>query len=268
MIKINDIGDLRISFFKNLRFTPSSHYREKLFVTEGERVTLKLLNSDFEIVTLFAVQEFFRKYDNIISTKYLPSDNLLYAEKSIMNLIVGYKHHSGIMALAKQPLTPMLDELSSPIIVLNGIINSENVGSIIRNCAAFGVDSIIVDKHTSSPFLRRAVRVSMGAVMDIKVYYSENIIDDLTKLRKSGFKIISAEISSNSVPINSFSFPEKFTIIFGQEDKGVDNEILEISDKVIHIPITGKVNSINVSASSAVILSKLLEQRHQILKFT
>ena len=96
-----------------------------------------------------------------------------------MNKIVGFKLHSGVMAIGKQPVDVNLSELESPVVVMNGIINSENVGSIIRNCAAFGFESIITDKQTSSPYLRRAVRVSMGAVLNIGAVIGERTMIDL-----------------------------------------------------------------------------------------
>ncbi|MBI5324386.1 MAG: RNA methyltransferase [Ignavibacteriae bacterium] len=263
MIEIKDINDKRIAYYKSLRYTPPSHSKDKLMLTEGEKVTLQLLNSDFHIHSIFAVQEFYKNNEEIISRKKLTGTQLFYAAKSFMNQIVGFRLHSGVMALANQPEPPELYNLSSPVIVMNGIINSENVGIIIRNCAAFGVDSIIVDKETSSPYLRRAVRVSMGAVLNMKVFFSENIIDVLEKLKKSSYKIISAEIESKSIPLTKYKFPSKFALVFGNEGKGIERDILNISDLIINIPITGNVNSLNVASSSAVILSKIYEQRNQ-----
>ncbi|TAL70265.1 MAG: RNA methyltransferase [Bacteroidetes bacterium] len=259
MQEIIDINDNRISYFKNLRYTPLSHTKEKLFVTEGEIVTIKLLKSDFEIISVFVIEEFYKNYHKLISKKKIPDNKLYFADKSLINQIVGFKHHSGIMALASQPLAPELSELKSPVIVMNGIINSENVGSIIRNCAAFGVYSIIVDKQTSSPYLRRAVRVSMGAILDINVYFSDFLVEDLKKLKQNSYKIICAELQTISKPITNFNFPEKFALVFGNEDKGIDGEVLDISDDVIYIPITDRVQSINVASSSAVILSKIFK---------
>ncbi|OGU15633.1 MAG: hypothetical protein A2X61_12065 [Ignavibacteria bacterium GWB2_35_12] len=181
-----------------------------------------------------------------------------------MNKIVGFKLHSGVMAIGKQPVDVNLSELESPVVVMNGIINSENVGSIIRNCAAFGFESIITDKQTSSPYLRRAVRVSMGAVLNMKIHFSENLSDDLQKLKDSNFKIFSAEINDNSIPISQVEIPDKCAIVFGSEGRGINNEILGISDFTVHIPITAQVNSINVASSSAVILSKIFERKKRL----
>lgn len=261
MVEITDIDDPRIAYYKSLRSTPPSHTNEKLFLTEGEKVTIQLLKSDLNIESIFAIKEFYQKNNDLIKIKSIPYEKQYYADISLMNQIVGYKLHSGVMALAKQPEPSALIELTSPVIVLNGIINSENVGSIIRNCAAFGVQSIIVDKQTSSPFLRRAVRVSMGAVLFMKIHFSENLSEDLQKLKESSYKIISAEITDKSSPISEVKLPEKFALVFGNEGRGISKDILDLSDYIIHIPITDKVNSINVASSCAVILSKIFEHK-------
>jgi tRNA G18 (ribose-2'-O)-methylase SpoU len=261
MVEITDIDDPRIANYKSLRYTPLSHTKGKMFLTEGEKTTLQLLKSDFDIVSVFAVEEFYHNNHELISKKNIPETQLLYADKSLMSLIVGFNLHSGVMSLAKQPKPPELNELNSPVIVLNGIINSENVGAIVRNCAAFGVNSIIIDKQTSSPYLRRAVRVSMGAVFNMNVFYTGNLTDEIQKLKESLYKIISAEITEKSVPITMVEIPERCAIIFGSESKGISSKILDLSDMIVHIPITDKVNSINVASASAVILSKIFEQK-------
>ena len=102
-----------------------------------------------------------------------------------MNSIIGFKLHTGIIAICKQPEPTKIDPLSSPVVILNGIINSENVGSIVRNCSAFGINSLISNKQTSSPFLRRAVWVSMGAVFGLNYYYTYNLEETINELKKN-----------------------------------------------------------------------------------
>jgi tRNA G18 (ribose-2'-O)-methylase SpoU len=172
-----------------------------------------------------------------------------------MEEIVGYKLHSGIMAIARQPEPASLSELNSPIIILNGIVNSENVGSIVRNSAAFGINSIIVDKYTSPPFLRRAARVSMGTLIDINFHSSLDLIQTIKELKENYFyKIVSAEINNNSIEINKFIFPEKFALIFGNEGHGISQELLEVSDYIVKISISENVPSLNVATTSGVFL--------------
>jgi tRNA G18 (ribose-2'-O)-methylase SpoU len=257
MIKITDINDERISLYKSLRFTPKEHSDQNVFVAEGEKVVQKLLQSNIEIVSIFALPEFYSSLSELIINQKL-SDTILYtADSELMNQIVGYKLHSGIMAIAKQPAMTLPEKMSSPIIILNNIINSENVGAIVRNAAAFNINSIIFDNQTSSPYLRRAVRVSMGTIFNMKYYQSHNIAETIIDLKNSGYTIISVEITNNSIPINDYIFENKIALIFGSESSGIEKSVLDLSDDIIYIPINPDVPSINVAACSAVIFNEI-----------
>ncbi len=258
MIKITNIDDPRISFYQNLRFTPKSHIDQNVFVVEGEKTSKKLLESELDIISFFALSDYYNEYSALLKSKGVGDNFQFYADKELMNKIVGYKLHQGIMAIAKQPEEKALEDLKSPIVVMNGIINSENVGSIIRNAVAFGINSIIYDKDTSNPFLRRAVRVSMGTVFDINYYQSQNLMETLNDLKtKFDYSLIALEISDGAISLNQFQFPEKIAIIFGSEGKGIKDSILKKSDKIVYIPINKNVPSINVAATSAIVFNAI-----------
>lgn len=255
MIFIKDINDDRIIHYRNLRKTPALHTQENIFVGEGLKVCLKLLNSAMPVLSIFAMPEYYDKYRELISTKNIPENMLFAAEKNIMNKVIGFKIHTGFMAIGKQPEPTPPDNLSNRIIAMNGIIDSENVGSIIRNSAAFGFNSIITDSETSSPYLRRAVRVSMGTVFDMKICPLVDFIKDLYSLKERGYSIIAAEIAPESKNVVDFHFPDKFVLIFGTESHGVSEDALNICDNIIHIPISPNVSSLNVAASSAIFMN-------------
>ena len=254
MIRIIDADDSRIGLYRNLKDISFTHSEKNLFIAEGSIVTKKLLQSKIEIISLFALPEFYHSLNKLQLSKKIPLNKQFAAKKKVMNQIVGFRLHQGIMAIAKIPEQTPLDTLKPPIIVLNGIVNSENVGAIIRNAVAFGIKSIFFDNQTSHPFLRRAVRVSMGTVFSVQYFHSDNLNEDLLHLKnKTGFELIASEISINSKPLNEYFFKKKTVMIFGSEGKGISNEILSICNKVIHIPIEKEVESLNVAASSSII---------------
>jgi tRNA (guanosine-2'-O-)-methyltransferase len=95
----------------------------------------------------------------------------------------------------------------------------------------------------------------MGTVFYSKIHYSDKVTSTLLKLKKDlGYRIIGAEIAENAMPVDNYSFPEKCAIVFGTESKGISPEVLKLCDDLVYIPINPLVNSINVAASSAVIL--------------
>lgn len=257
LTNIESSSDLRIIKFHSMKDNLNDNSGSNLFVCEGDKVVLKMLKSNLVVNSILANRRFYEKYSEIISEN--KSATLFTASDDVLINIIGFKMHSGVMALAQKPANVMLEKLSDRIICLNGVVDSENVGSVIRNALAFNFDSILYDKQTSSPFLRRAVRVSMGATFDLKISNTDDLAFSLNQLKYNGYKIISAEITDNAQSVFNFHFSEKFVLIFGNEAQGINSEILSISDYVIKIPISNKIESINVASSSAVILSNVVK---------
>lgn len=257
MFSITSIEDERIALYKSLKFTPAEHTEQNVFIAEGPIVVSNLLTSSLNVKSFFSTPEYYCEFNDKIIAKKIPEENIFKADKGLMNHIVGFNLHYGVLAIGEQPLNAKLSDLGDVIVVFNGIVNSENIGAIIRNATAFGADSIIYDNSSSSPFLRRAVRVSMGSVFFAKVHKSENLIDTIFELKKSNYRIIGAELSKESIPIENIEFSKKNVIIFGAEGPGVEDNILNLCDNIAHIPINNKFNSINVSSASAIFLYNL-----------
>lgn len=255
MITIKNYDDARVSGFKSLKQKSYETAGKKLFIAESELVVLELLKSDLIVHKLFCLKKYIDKYKELIQLKGISKDSVFTADKIIMNKIVGFRLHQGILAMAEIPEPTNIEYLEGPVVLLNGIINSENTGAIVRNCAAFGVNSIVFDKETSHIYLRRSVRVSMGSVFQLSYTNIENLVPAILKLKSRGFSIISIENDINAVNINNFDFPGKYALCFGSEKKGIAQEILEISDKILYIPIKETVPSVNVAAASAVVLN-------------
>jgi tRNA G18 (ribose-2'-O)-methylase SpoU len=147
--------------------------------------------------------------------------------------------------------------LDDHVILLNGLTSPENVGSIDRSAAAFRVNSIMTDEKTCSPFLRRCIRVSMGNIFFMKTFHSKNIRSDLFKLKNDGYSILSTANISGSLDLNQFIFPKKCILIIGSEGHGVDQDIIELSDTILKIPIDPQVAHLNASNAAAIFLSHM-----------
>lgn len=263
MIRITDINSPLIRHYKTLRYTPAEHIRESIFVAESEKIVLKLLTSKLEIVSIFCSESFIIENIDLIKSKNIPENSIYTADMKLMNEIVGFKVHTGVMAIGKQPDEPLIDNLALPAVLLNKIINAENVGSIVRNCAAFGINTIICDKQTASPYLRRCVRVSMGNVFNCAVYHCDSLESVIMPIKAMGGCIIAAENCAESINLKEYRFPQKSAFIFGSEGDGIDSELLGLSDSIVRIPICQDVPSINVAAASAVFLNAYYQSTKQ-----
>jgi tRNA G18 (ribose-2'-O)-methylase SpoU len=228
MIVINEINDERIVLYRSLRNTPQSHFKEKVFIAEGDIAVSKLLESNIELCSVFCTEKYYEE-NSIRIEERVEAERRYIAKKELMDQIVGFRLHKGIMAIAKQPQNRNVSELKSPIIILNGIVNSENVGAIVRNCIGFDVDSMIVDKKTSSPYLRRAVRCSMGAIFYMDIHFSDDIALTIQELKSNDYSIFAAENNKNAIDLSGFDFPAQYALVFGSEGNGIDGNILTLS---------------------------------------
>lgn len=263
IIKIENPNDERIGLYRNLNFTPKLHTIENVCIAEGIKSVRKMIRSNVDLLSIFSAEKYHTEIDALLSENLKYQTQLFSASPEMMSAIAGFKLHEPVMAIGRIPDFSKLDELGGKICVLNGIVNSENVGSIVRNALAFGVDSIIFDLKTSSPYLRRAVRVSMGSVFFVKVHCSADLAADLIKLKEQDYQLVSAEISEESIPINEFAPKSKVCYIFGTESQGVDKELLNISDVIVEIPINKQADSLNVAASSAIVLQAAAYRRQE-----
>jgi len=237
MIIINEKNKNKVSKFNNLQDNRKEFLKNGLFVTEGEMVTIELLKSDLELDCIFATPEFYQEHQDLIYYRFRDKSRRFVAEKAIIDNVVGYKMRQGIVATAFIPEPSMIEDISDRVIVLNSIVSSENVGSIIRNALAFGYDSIIYDGATSSPWLSRSVRVSMGSLFKAKFFPSNFLPDFLISLISMGYVIIGVENLKEAIALENFNFPEQHVLVFGNESHGIHPEILEVCDYIIKIPI-------------------------------
>jgi tRNA G18 (ribose-2'-O)-methylase SpoU len=254
MIHLHDLDDTRLDFYRNLRHAQQLHSSSNVFLTDGEKITSTVLQSPLQVQSILLTETLYLQYHALIHTTLKP-DQCFIMSKQNMDELVGFNLHSPMMCIANEPKASEISSLQGPIIAMNGIVNSDNVGGIIRNAIGLGYESIITDHTTSSPYLRRAVRVSMGAVAFARCAFSSNLIKDIQEIRKTrGIPIISGEIASSSVSVTDFSFPQDFILVLGSEGYGIHDEILAISDSIVHIPMSSHLKSLNVSSSSAILL--------------
>ncbi len=243
------------------------HFREGIFVAEGERVVRRLLTTEIPVVSLLLTPEWHKTLSADHALDTAGNATIYVAEKKIVETIVGYNLHQGIMAVAKLPEERPLDEtlrnITQPffIVALDGLANAENVGVVVRNCAAFGADTIIAGKTSSSPYLRRAVRNSMGTVFQMNVVHSSDLQESLMYLRQNyKAKIIAAHPHEQSTIANT-DFSGNVCIVLGNEGEGISPAILEACTHRVTIPMMKGTDSLNVASASAVFLYEVNKQR-------
>ena len=254
MEEINSIEDERIKEFISLR---QSNVDDECVVVESKNVFKKLFENDIKIHKIFVTAENIDFVKENCGNINFP---IYTASSSLMKEIVGYKIHQGMIALIDKPKYISFDEIVGDVFVLNSLTSPENVGSIVRSCAAFNIKTLIIDEKTCSPFIRRCIRVSTGNLFNIKVYKSTNLKNDLLALQKQNYKILSTANANRAISLNDYKFTSKSAVIIGNEGFGVEQDIMDLSDDILKIDISQDVTSLNASIAASIILFQLSSQ--------
>ena len=225
------------------------------FVAETYKVIKLMLESKIEVHSILGTEEWIEKITPEIDRYGLSSDQIYVAPKKELESIVGFALHQGLMALGRRPQDVLLSELEDRVLVFDGVVNPENVGSIIRSAAAFGKFSILSDSSSADPYIRRAVRVSMGNVFGIKTHISENLVGSLGELQKNhGYRIIGSDLHKPTGSLANFRFPKKYTLIIGSEVNGMRREVVDACDDALIIPTVKMGYALNASHAATVLL--------------
>jgi tRNA G18 (ribose-2'-O)-methylase SpoU len=263
---IDDLDAPALRHFRTLR-RPEEHLREGLFIAEGEKVAARLFRSGLEVVSVLLTPDWLEVHRSALE-QLLPGMEVFVAPKGLLQTIVGFPLHQGIMALARVPPARGMDEIlaASPqpwlLAALDGLANAENVGVLVRNAAAFGVTAMAVGETSSSPYLRRAVRNSMGTIFHMPVVQSAYLPSMLEDLREEhGVRVIAADARSDAQPLYSCDLRGDVCIVFGSEGAGLRQQVLDRCQERVVIPMVEGVDSLNVASASAAVLYEAVRQR-------
>jgi len=152
----------------------AEHAAQGIFVAEGDKVVQRLLESHFGVESVVLPESRLPEFQPLIAAR--KEEIAVYlAEKKFLESLVGFEMFQGVLAIGKIPgkvsLDGLLKQHPSPRLfaAVDGLTNAENIGLLVRNCAAFGTQALIVGETCSSPFLRRAVRNSMGTIFKLPI---------------------------------------------------------------------------------------------------
>ena len=252
LIEIDDIDSPETKIFSHLddRVFKDNNY----ICCDGQKLTLRLLQSPYQCHSILAVRSFYEENKELIQEK-AGNARLYCAPKKIVESIVGYRLHKGVIAVGERPSFSTLSELDDRILILNDVQNSENVGAIVRSAHAFGIRSIIVDVTGCSPFVRRSARVSMGSIFKMKVHQSEDLVATIEGLKSLGYLVVATgDEHPKTQKLSDVSLPQKGALIVGNEGHGVSEEVINASHLNVRIETSEDIDSLNAAIAGSLLL--------------
>jgi tRNA G18 (ribose-2'-O)-methylase SpoU len=222
----------------------------ELVTLDGLNVVKKYFKFCGKLEKIFLSQEYLDNHPELNKS----AESIQIISKEEVSNIIGYKYHRGVIGLAKKPAFKSIESLEGNIFLLNGVVNAENVGSICRSLAAFNVKNLIIDEKSCHPFIRRAIRVSMGNVFNLNIVKVDDVFKSIKSLKDSGFNIYAADYREHAISIKEIS-PEsnKSVIIIGSEGHGINPDIYPKCDEIIKIDVDPEVEYLNAAVATSVL---------------
>jgi tRNA G18 (ribose-2'-O)-methylase SpoU len=260
------------------------HEQQGIFIAEGTKVVQRLLQSNFTVISLVVPEKWMMEFQPLLVKR--PEDVIVYvAEKPVLESLTGFSMFQGVLAVGKIPepvsFEKVLNDSSRPrlFVAIDALTNAENLGALARNCVAFGAQALIVGETSSSPFLRRAVRNSMGTILQLPVVElarlgqwrprdftphttAMTLVACLKELRASGIRCIAAHPHTDKRILSQADFTGDCCIVFGSEGDGISPAVLAACDEAVAIPMPPNIDSLNVGAAAAVFLYEVNRQRN------
>ncbi len=174
--------------------------------------------------------------------------------RELLATLTGYTLTRGVLCAMRRPEPRSMEEVcrdAHRIVVIDGVVDTTNIGAIFRSAAALGIDGIVLTRNSCDPLNRRAVRVSMGTVFLVPWTWLDGSLSELAKL---GFRTAAMALTENSISIDNpiLTTEPKLAIVMGTEGDGLPHETIAEADYVVRIPMSHGVDSLNVAAASAI----------------
>ncbi|SHE92794.1 RNA methyltransferase, TrmH family [Caldanaerobius fijiensis DSM 17918] len=229
-------------------------YRQQLkkYTIEGIKLVEEALKSNAPVEYILTVDE--KTYYSGIKT-YVVSEKVLSKLSEV-------ESPQGIMAVVNMEehgLNDIIKGENNLIVVLDGLQDPGNIGTIIRTADAMGVSGIIAVKGTGDIYNSKAIRASMGSIFHIPVVYIDDLLSAYDFLKKRGIRVIATSLNGDMYPYD-INFMNS-AVVFGNEGNGISSISESQADHLVKIPMVGLAESLNVAASAAVILYEALRQR-------
>ena len=233
-----------------------------IFIAESPKVIRVALTQGYEPVALLCENKHIEgDARDIISLceEYARQRNagefpVYTGERDLLATLTGYTLTRGVLCAMRRPKDKRVEEVcreARRIVIIDGVVDTTNIGAIFRSAAALGIDGVLMTRNSCDPLNRRAVRVSMGSVFLVPWTWLDEPANSLHRL---GFKTVSMALTDRSVPIDypPLMEEERLAIVMGTEGDGLPQEVIEETDYVARIPMSHQVDSLNVAAAAAV----------------
>lgn len=257
VLRLSTLDDPRLEPYRDLKSTNLTRWSGR-FIAEGRRVVRRLLESDFVTESILLSE---RKCDFLESG--VPDDvDVLLVPQTLAEELVGYNFHQGVMACGRRKaprdlaaVIPADAGVAALLVACPRMTDPDNLGGLIRLCAAFGVRGLLLGRGCADPFSRRTLRISMGAAFKLPIVDCDDLAADLRRLREDyGLRLSATLLDESAVPLSRTANASRRVLLFGNEADGLEPEWVALCDERLTIPMAASADSLNVTVAAGIFL--------------
>lgn len=246
--------------FRQLKATNVTRW-SGLFICEGDKLVRRLLASRYATLALVCAERLVERYAPLA-----PPRTPVYAlPETELHQLVGFRFHHGVLASGRRDAGPRLSEVCGRadqrlgLVVCPDVQDPENLGSILRTSAAFGVDAVLLGPQAADPFSRRVLRCSMGAALELPLVAppGPGLEEELRMLAAQGVEVIATVLDPTARPLEECHRPWKWAVMFGSEGHGLAEGWMNLATERWTVRVSSRVDSLNVGVAAGIFLHHL-----------
>lgn len=227
-----------------------------LFVAEGHWLVRRLLESNLRVHSVVCEQQHLSILEDVLGDEHV----VYLLPDGTVDRLIGFDFHRGVLACGYRPDPVGWQEIATGrsslrLLVCDQVSDRANLGAVVRNAAAFGVDAIVASNDCGDFFSRRVARVSMGTLFHLPICVSRDLAAELRAMRSDyGVEVFGTVLEREATPLWKIAPPRRWALVVGNEGHGVGNDVLQQCSQRLTIPMHGLTDSLNVATATGVFL--------------
>ena len=261
--KMQVISSKENEIVKNIRKLKEKKYRdlENCFIIEGIKLIKEAIEEGAKIKQIVVCEECINKGEFEKDLLYeIAKYNVIYVTEKVFNVLTDVKTPQGILAVVeKNNINNEIDFSEDIIVVLDGVQDPGNLGTILRTVDSANLKQIILSNDSADPYNPKVVRSTMGAIFRVNIIQADNLKEKLEEIQKNNFKVMVTSLEAKKT-IYEADF-DKCAIVIGNEANGVSKEIQNMANEKVIIPMLGKTESLNASVAASIMIYEYVRRK-------
>lgn len=221
-----------------------------MYLIEGRRMVTDALLAGAPVQTLLVRKDRLEDFQQATALAQKSGIEILSVSAHVIDALSETLSPEGIIAAAR--ICPLPLKYEGPLVALDRIQDPGNLGTIIRTCDAAGINGVLLSEDCVELFNPKTVRSAMGSIFNVPVHSCGSLAKELCILKEKGYTIAAAALNGSS--FYEYAPPARTVLVIGNEGSGIRNEIIELADVILTLPMRGGAQSLNASIAAGIMI--------------